>query len=123
MTTLKRILMRKRAVATILAVIVVFALMYAIVYLRPPSGEVYSTYYCPDGRYEVALYGDRYRLGQFVPTFRGGSGDGPGTVCLVESKSRKILKQKRVRRLTDIQVVTWSSTKVDIMYFVEWKLP
>jgi len=123
MTAFKRIFMNKRSIAIISAVLVVFALMYAIVCLRPPSGEVYSTYFSPNGRYEVVLYGDRYRLSQLVPTFRGGSGDGPGTVCLVESKSRKILKQKRVGRLTDIQVVTWSLTKVDIMYFVEWKLP
>src|SRR5688572_9612627 len=72
----------------------------------------YRTFISPDKRFQIEVYRSR----QWFGTMPGQSGDAPGTVCLYERATGKLLERTRVEMVQIVEQVTWSATNVDIKF-------
>jgi len=82
-------------------------------------GKEYRTFLSPDGRFKVVVFRSRQLFG----TMPGQASDAPGTVCLYATGTGKLLEKTRIEMVQLVDVVTWSSTNVDIKLVADWKLP
>jgi hypothetical protein len=80
--------------------------------------EEYRTYASPDGRFKMVVY--RIPTASAMP---GQTGDAPGFVRLYEQKTGRVLYQKDVEMVQNIDQVEWSSTNLFIKLFADWRLP
>jgi hypothetical protein len=84
---------------------------------RSSAGE-YRSYLSPDGRFKMVVY----RLPMLV-AMPGQSSDAPGFVRLYDQRSGRILQQKDVEMVQDIDRFEWSPTNLYIDLFADWSLP
>lgn len=82
----------------------------------PKTG--YRTFISPDKRFQIEVYRSR----QWCGTMPGQSGDAPGTVCLYERATGKLLEKTRVGMVQIVEQVTWSATNVDVKFVADWNL-
>ena len=105
----------KIVVALFAGVIAVVLLWHS--YLRT-NATVYRTFASPDGKYKLVVYD----LPQFGMAFPGQGGDGSGYVRLYDGAGR-VLEEKDVEMVQNIDQVYWEPGVVDIKLFARWKLP
>jgi len=103
-------------VVLVLALAAVFILAW---YSRGVFGTEHRVFTSPDHRFKVVVY----RSGQRLGAMPGQAGDAPGTVCLLDARTGKLLARKRVEMVQTIDDVAWSPTNVSIKLFAEWDLP
>jgi hypothetical protein len=116
---------RKKYIVIIAVGCLVGFLIWMFFPKRHTISESYRIKYTsPDGKYVVSVY-PRYShfMGKFFPVMPGQASDLPGVVCLFDAKTGKLLYQKRVEMVQNIDLVYWSPTNVEIRLFVDWKLP
>jgi hypothetical protein len=87
------------------------------VWYRSSAAE-YRSYMSPDGRFKMVVY----RLPMLV-AMPGQSSDAPGFVRLYDQRSGRILQQKDVEMVQDIDRFEWSPTNLYIDLFADWSLP
>jgi len=80
--------------------------------------EEYRSYLSPDGRFKMVVY--RLPMLMMMP---GQSSDAPGIVRLYDQRSGRVLEQKDVEMVQNIDHFEWSSTNLYIKLFADWKLP
>jgi hypothetical protein len=111
---------KTKVVAASIAMVVFLIVVFSVAWLtRGIPGSEYRNFPSPDRRFKVAVYRTPERWGAFP----GQSGDAPGTVCLFDSKTGKLLKRREVEMVQLIDRVEWSATNVSIPLFVDWALP
>ena len=93
---------------------IVFGLRY---WYRASAAE-YRSYLSPDGRFKMVVY----RLPMLV-AMPGQSSDAPGFVRLYDQRSGRILQQKDVEMVQNIDQFEWSPTNLYIKLFADWSLP
>ena len=111
--------MKKLTIAFSIVSVLVVAIFVLV--LRP-SGlprTGYRTFISPDKRFQIEVYRPR----QWCGMMPGQSGDAPGTVCLYERATGKLLEKARVEMVQIVEQVTWSATNVDVKFVVDWNLP
>src|SRR5262245_6519472 len=81
---------RNRIVVGLLMVLAVIGLL--VLASRTNPGTQYRTFSSPDGRFKVVVF----RLRQWLGTMPGQAGDTPGTVCLYEAATGKLLERTHV---------------------------
>ncbi len=86
-------------------------------YYRSQAKE-YRSYLSPDGRFRMIVY----RLPMFM-CMPGQSSDAPGFVRLYDQRSGRILQQKDVEMVQNIDRFEWSTTNLYIPLFADWELP
>jgi hypothetical protein len=106
----------KQIVVAVGAAVAVAALFVAL--WKAPPGKEYRTFHSPDLRFKIVVYRSRQWLG--MP---GQSGDAPGTVCLFEETTGKLLRRRSVEMVQLVEEVSWSPTNVWIKFLGEWNLP
>lgn len=72
----------------------------------------------PDGKYRIVVYSRR----QFFPVGPGQGGDASGFVQL-QDRTGKVLREKEVAMVQNIDQVYWEQNKVEIKLFADWDLP
>lgn len=82
------------------------------------AARPYRTIVSPDGKYTLVVY----RLPQFRMAFPGQAGDAPGYVRLFD-QSGKVLEEKDIEMVENIDQVEWEKTTVHIKLFADWRLP
>ena len=108
-----------RWLKVILAVLVVGVLVASGFRAWHRSGaEEYWSYLSPDGRFKMVVY--RIPMIMAMP---GQSGDASGFVRLYDQRSGRILQQKDVEMVQNIDQFEWSPTNLYIKQFADWRLP
>lgn len=103
----------------ILSVVIGFgATAFCIHELRRAKATEYSTFPSPDGRYKVVVY----RLPTFTIAISGAGGEAPGYVRLLDN-SGKVLVEKDLEMVQDIDRVDWQKDRVYLSGGQEWMLP
>jgi hypothetical protein len=82
------------------------------------SPEPYRSSVSPDGRFEMVVY--RVPTKSAMP---GQAGDAPGFVRLYDKRTGRVLEQKDVEMVQNIDQFEWSATNLYIKLFADWKLP
>ena len=104
---------------TILVVFIVFALgAFGLRAWYRSSAEEYRSYMSPDGRFKMVVY----RLPMFM-AMPGQSSDAPGFVRLYDQRNGRVLQQKDVEMVQNIDQFEWSTTNLYIKLFADWRLP
>ena len=93
--------------------------------LRTRNAAVVKTFYSPDKRFRAVVY--RVQPLGFVSVMPGQAGDAGGFVRLYDDKKDSLLEERRfdsmVSRFYDDEMVAWSSNRVHITLFADWRLP
>jgi hypothetical protein len=82
------------------------------------SATEYRSYLSPDGRFKMVVF--RLPMLMAMP---GQSSDAPGFVRLYDQRSGRILQQKEVEMVQNIDQFEWSPTNLYIKLFADWRLP
>ena len=82
------------------------------------GAEEYRSSVSPDGRFKVVVY--RIPTHSAMP---GQSGDARGFVPLHDQRTARILEEKDVEMVQNIEQFEWSPTNLHIKLFADWKLP
>lgn len=80
--------------------------------------EEYKSYTSPNGRFKVVVYR--------IPTqfaMPGQAGDAPGFVRLYDQRMGRVLQEKDVEMVQNIDQLEWSATNLHIKLFADWRLP
>ena len=81
--------------------------------------QKYNWYASPDGRFKVVIFS--------VPSLRfampGQGGDAPGFVQLIDTKTGRVLHERNVDMVQNIDQMDWSPDSVHIKLFADWVLP
>ena len=100
----------------ILGVSVLIAFGLHVLY-RASAAE-FRSYLSPDGRFKMVVY--RLPMPMAMP---GQSSDAPGFVRLYDQRSGRILQQKDVDMVQNVDQFEWSPTNLYIKLFADWRLP
>ena len=108
-----------RWLKVVLVVLGVSALMgFSVHAWYRASAEEYRSYFSPDGRFKMTVY--RFPMLAAMP---GQSSDAPGFVRLYDQRSGRLLQQKDVEMVQNIDQFEWSPTNLHIKLFADWSLP
>lgn len=105
----------------------IFSLLLATLFLTVPAWSlvscsstesIYRTIDSPDGNYKIVVSASPL----FFSTMPGQGGDAPGYVRLYDKQGR-LLQEKEIDMVQNIDQVHWADKKVYIKLFAEWELP
>src|SRR5438477_4811091 len=101
---------RKQLLFTSAALVILALLMFF--FFRPSGAPAhpYRTFLSPDGRFEILVYRSR----QWFGAMPGQAGDAPGSICLLQVASGRILERKHVEMVQLVDQVAWSPTNVEV---------
>jgi hypothetical protein len=111
--------MLRNRIGLVAAVLALTAVFFFAWYSRGIAGTEHRVFTSPDREFKLVVYRSRQWLGAMP----GQSGDAPGTVCLFNVRTGKLLHRKEVEMVQMIDEVTWSPTNVSIKLFADWDLP
>jgi hypothetical protein len=100
--------------ALLLAAVLVFGLR---AWRRAPAEE-YRTFAGPDGRFQIVVY--RVPMNFACP---GQGSDAPGYLQLRDGRTGRVLRERAVEMVQQVDQIDWSPTNVDVRFLADWNLP
>jgi len=98
-------------------VAVCLAVVGISVFVRRPRGHEHRRYESPDGRFQIAVF----RVPKLF-AMPGGGSDAPGHFYLLETQTGRVLREQSVEMVQLVDMVTWSTTNVEIGIVADWSL-
>ena len=118
--TIMKLLSKQRILFIVVAALIIsiISAVFLWPYFLKANASVYRIIENPNGKYKIVVY----RIPQYRMVFPGQAGDAPGYVRLYDQFGR-VLAEKDVEMVQNIDQVYWEPERVDIKLFAEWKLP